>query len=144
MRNAIYRFWKTVCQIGSGFSRKFCLNVQDSWQCFTFEGQICSLRWAFTSLGCRRNGDRNRLWLTTGNLAECSTEIERGLPLRRTFSQITNNIVVFLVNSANVRRFLSRNMGNRRECWKSPIQSCSNPLQKRIATHRCCKFGALI
>ncbi len=33
----------------SGFSRKFCPSAQDSWQCFTFEGQICSFRRAFTS-----------------------------------------------------------------------------------------------
>ncbi len=32
----------------SGFSRKLCPSVQDSWQCSTFEGQICSLRGAFT------------------------------------------------------------------------------------------------
>src|SRR5690242_13869971 len=33
----------------SGFSRKLCPSVQDSWQCSTFEGQICSLRGAFTT-----------------------------------------------------------------------------------------------
>jgi hypothetical protein len=28
---------------------------------------------------------------------------------------------LLLVNSVNVRRFLSRNMGNQRECWESSI-----------------------
>src|SRR5215467_12552651 len=35
-------------QMRGGFVQESLSSAQDSWQCFTFEGQICSLRGAFT------------------------------------------------------------------------------------------------
>ena len=48
----------------------------------------------------------------------------------------------YLQMSANVRRFLSRNVGIRRECWESCLGCLRKPLQKRLISHRFCKFTA--
>src|SRR5947207_5242557 len=48
--------------------------------------------------------------------------------------------VVKLVNGANVRRFLSRNVGIRRECWERVASLKVNPRQKRAVARTCCKF----
>jgi hypothetical protein len=47
-----------------------------------------------------------------------------------------------LVNGANVQRFLSRNVGIRRECWESRIGCLNIWLQKGLATLVMCKFTA--
>jgi len=47
-----------------------------------------------------------------------------------------------VVNGANVRRFLSRNVGIRHECWESCLGCLRKPLQKRLISHRFCKFTA--
>ncbi len=48
-------------------------------------------------------------------------EYRRSLPLKG-----------LLVNSANVRRFLRRMVGNRRETWESTLQTSVKWLEKRV------------
>jgi hypothetical protein len=45
-----------------------------------------------------------------------------------------------VVNSANVRRFLRRMVGNRRETWESTLQTSIKWLEKRAVVRRCCAF----
>src|SRR6266516_1627465 len=44
-------------QMQSAFPCLVHANAHDSWQCSTFEGQICSLRKSFTSIGCKTATD---------------------------------------------------------------------------------------
>src|SRR5258708_13784027 len=46
-----------------------------------------------------------------------------------------------MVNGANVRRFLSRNVGIWRETEESTIEKLEKPLQSWIVSHRFCKCG---
>src|SRR6266567_5605665 len=66
------------------------------------------------------------------------------LPLReaRGFGSCAQDDKHYLQMSANVRRFLSRNVGIRRECWESCLGCLRKPLQKRLISHRFCKFTA--
>jgi len=46
----------------------------------------------------------------------------------------------WMVNSANVRRFLRRMGGNRRETWESTLQTSVKWLEKGAVARRCCTF----
>lgn len=50
---------------------------------------------------------------------------KQGLPADHWIDRFGEWLQVQVVNSANVRRFLRRNLGNRRECWESSI-NCLN------------------
>jgi len=48
--------------------------------------------------------------------------------------------LTIVVNSVNVRRFLSRNLGNRRECWELAVRLRTRPLLRRLTPATSCKF----
>ncbi len=49
---------------------------------------------------------------------------------------------LLVVNSVNVRRFLSRTLGNQREWLESGIGYLNTRLQKRLTAHIVCTFTA--
>src|SRR5260370_41989696 len=73
---------------------------------------------------------------------------ERGQPVCRTFTQILSrakvrhnfhaltHFITTVVNGANVRRFLSRNVGSWRETEESTSEKLEKPLQSWIVSHR--------
>src|SRR6266566_7044821 len=61
-------------------------------------------------------------------------------PARKAGIREINEVGKLVVNSANVRRFLARNIGNWRECWESLGRRKPWPLPMRILSSTCCKL----